>query len=180
VALLKSQEWKMETYRTPTVWHPVKKDQFNYNVISESYLTTTGGNHMQEVTVKREQLLEKLKENREAHREVFEISLEGYRKAVIEHLERLLADAREGKRIEHNVRMPVPQDQTPEYDQAIAMLEMSVDDEIELTSQEFACYVMDRWGWKRQFTASNKSYFDSVYVTEGELPQKYQRALSDD
>jgi hypothetical protein len=172
--------WKIQLYRGPTIWNPIKKDRFDYNPVYEYDRITKGRDHMQEVTVKKDKLLTKLKENREAHREVFEISLEGYRKAVVEHLEQLLADAREGKRIEHQVRMPVPIDQTQEYDQAIAMLEMSVNDEIELTSQEFACYVMDRWHWKGQFTASNKSYFDSVYVSEGAYPAKYQRALSNE
>lgn len=32
------------------------------------------------------------------------------------------------------------------------MLAMSVEDQIELTSQEFAQYVRDDWAWKRQFT----------------------------
>jgi hypothetical protein len=172
--------WKQLLYAVPTVRQPIKKDYFTYSTIEEYDKIIGKRDHMQKVTVKRDQLLAKVKENRKAHREVFEISLKGYRKAVVEHLEKLLDDAKEGKRIEHNVRMPVPQDQTPEYDQAIAMLEMSVDKEIELTAQEFACYVMDRWHWKKQFTASNKGYFDSVFITEGELPTKYQRALSDD
>jgi hypothetical protein len=38
------------------------------------------------------------------------------------------------------------------------MLEMSVDDIIVLTSQEFDCYVMDNWTWKQNVTVRNSSY----------------------
>jgi hypothetical protein len=133
---------------------------------------------MQDVTVKRTELLEKLLENRRAHREVFEDALEGYRKMMIEHLEGLLEEARQGKRINHMIQLAQPMDQTGEYDQAIKMLEMSVDDEIELTSREFGCYVMDRWDWKRQFSTSNSSY--CAFTHEGSLPESYGSALKVD
>jgi hypothetical protein len=41
--------------------------------------------------------------NREAHRNLFLKAQEGYRKLVIEELERMLADARAGRRISRSI-----------------------------------------------------------------------------
>ena len=113
---------------------------------------------MKGVTVKKEELLTKLRENREGHRAISLEAQAGYKTAVIEELEKRLADARDGKRVQVHVRMDAPDDHTEEYDRSIAMLEMSVDDEIEVTAHEFACFVMDDWGWKQDFLLSNSAY----------------------
>lgn len=112
------------------------------------------------VTVKRGQLLSILKENREKHREIFLKAIDGYRKHAIEHLSSMLQDAKDGKRIRRSLELPVPMDQTPEYDRVIGMLNMSIDDQITLSSNEFACYVQDDWSWKEQFTHSNTRYLE--------------------
>ena len=113
---------------------------------------------MNGVTVKKEELLAKLKENRKAHRSIFLEAQEGYKKAVIETLEERLASARDGSKVQVHIRLDAPEDHTDEYDRSIAMLEMSVDDEIEVTANEFACFVMDDWGWKHDFLLSNSAY----------------------
>ena len=113
---------------------------------------------MREVTVKRLELLEKVKANKEAHRELFFKAQEGFKKAVLEGLEKSLEDARSGKRFNNFWQLLEPIDQTAEYNRTIAMLEMSVDDTITLTSQEFDCYVMDNWNWKHNVTVRNSSY----------------------
>jgi hypothetical protein len=51
-----------------------------------------------------------------------------------------------------------PVDQTREYNKVIRMLEMSTEDVIELQEHEFSQYVLDDWGWKGQFLASNSAY----------------------
>lgn len=45
-----------------------------------------------------------------------------------------------------------------EYQRALKMLELSVDDVTELTYDEFNQLVLDEWSWKRNFTALNASY----------------------
>jgi len=44
------------------------------------------------------------------------------------------------------------------YNTAISMLELSEDDLISLTLQEFSQYVEDKWGWRGQFDAVASSY----------------------
>lgn len=119
---------------------------------------------MNSVRVKREAILERIKENRDKHRAQFEEALEDYRKGVLKELEEWLERARRGEKVRRATVLTEPQDHTDDYNQIIDMLEMSVDDEIELTHQEFAQYVRDRWSWQGQFgttMASNKAYLES-------------------
>ena len=58
---------------------------------------------MNTVKVKREELLTKVRANRDAHRTLFLKAQEGYRKLVIEELDRMLKDAKEGLRIQRSV-----------------------------------------------------------------------------
>jgi hypothetical protein len=108
--------------------------------------------------IKREDLLKELKKNRDEHRATFEKAVVGYRKVAIEELDRMLTEAKEGKRIRRGLELVEPMDQTKDYDRVIKMLEMSVDDVVILDSAEFAQYVMDDWHWKDAFTSSNAIY----------------------
>lgn len=77
---------------------------------------------------------------------------------MIEELDRMLKDAKDGKQIRRAVIMPEPQDHTPDYDRVIAMLEMSVDTVIELDADSFDNYVMDNWAWRANALATNTMY----------------------
>jgi hypothetical protein len=109
---------------------------------------------MHVVRVRKEELVQRVAENRDRHRDEFEKGLDLYRKAVVAELETWLERARKGKEVATRTALVAPQDHTQEYEQLLDMLEMSVETEIELTAQEFAQYVRDDWGWKRQFTDS--------------------------
>ena len=113
---------------------------------------------METVKVKKAELLKKLKHNRAEHREIFDEASIEFRKAVIKVLDERLADAKAGRRISLRIDLVQPMDQTAEYDQAIAMCEMSVDDEISLSNEAFRNYVLDKWRWRDQFIASNSTY----------------------
>jgi hypothetical protein len=117
---------------------------------------------MEEVTIKKDEVLSVLKANRTNHRKIFEEALEGYKKKMIETLENSLADARAGKLTTLHISLPKPQDQTRDYDRAIKMLEMSIADSVTLSEQDFACYIQDDWMWKRQFLTSNAFYSGSA------------------
>jgi hypothetical protein len=102
---------------------------------------------MNTVKVKREDLLAKVRANREAHRELFLKAQANYRKFVIEELDRMLADAKAGRQIRRSIDLVQPRDHTSDYDRTIMMLEMSVDDTIVLDATEFDQYVRDVWAW---------------------------------
>ena len=113
-----------------------------------------------QVTVKKTVLLEKLRANRAVHRETFLEAQKGYRAEVIKRLDSMLEDARNNKRIRTNVELVAPMDCTADYDRVIAMLEMSVKDEITISETHFRQFVLDEWTWKGQFTASNARYLN--------------------
>jgi hypothetical protein len=113
---------------------------------------------MNTVKVKREDLLAKERANRDAHRELFLKAQEGYRKLVIEELDKMLAEAKAGRRISRSINLAEPVDHTSDYDRVIMMLEMSVDDTIILAANEFDQYVRDYWTWSRYATSMHESY----------------------
>lgn len=110
------------------------------------------------IRVRKEQLLLKLQENRDAHRELFLKAQEGYKKRAVQELEAALARAKNGSAEQVYVHLPFPEDHTKDYDHIIAMVEMSVDDLFELNQNDFASYVLDDWAWKANFTQSIMAY----------------------
>lgn len=113
---------------------------------------------MESVNIKRTELLETLKSNRESHRAIFLEAQESYRVMAIAELDEFIAEAKAGRRIRRTLTLIEPIDQTKEYDRAIRMLEMAVDEVVQISDSDFQCYVMDEWRWKQQFEASNMGY----------------------
>lgn len=113
---------------------------------------------MEKVTVDKDELLTALQENREGHREIFEQALEGYRTRAIEILQGHINDIERGAVERVQVSLPRPEDHTKDYDRAIRMVEMSVDNEITLDEMDFQRYVLDDWNWKREFVATSAMY----------------------
>jgi hypothetical protein len=115
---------------------------------------------MQQVTVRKQDLLAKLRENRKEHHNIFLEAQKSYREAAIKLLDQQLALARNGSpfMLSRIVKLAEPQDHTKDYDRAIAMLEMSVGDTITITAQEFANFVEDNWQWTYQWAASSLQY----------------------
>lgn len=113
---------------------------------------------MNAIRVNKVTLLEKLRENRAKHRQQFDEAAEGYREKAIEVLTERLDEARKGKLPAMVFHMPMPINQTAQYDRAIGMLEMSLDTEIDLEEHDFQQYVQDEWGWSAATTATNSAY----------------------
>lgn len=113
---------------------------------------------MKEVKVRKSELREIVQVNRDGHRTIFEKALEVYKERMVEHLEKMIDDVHKGRKIEHFIRMPEPEDHTDDYDRVLKMIDMSVDDEMVIGSSEFAQYVMDDWNWKESFANNTGSY----------------------
>lgn len=113
---------------------------------------------MRTVKVKKTELIEKLTANRAAHRAQFEAALAGWEQAVLAELQQALDDARAGKQYRTYFALPQPSDHTEDYDRALAMLTMEVEDTVTLTDVEFSELVMDNWRWKPDFLSTNASY----------------------
>lgn len=115
---------------------------------------------MNTVKVTRQELLDRITANRKNHRDLFLKAQQGYRKKVIEALDQMLAEARDGKAIRRHIELPEPEDHTDDYDRTITMLQMSVEDHITISAGEFDRYVMDNWAWKATSIASTSLYVE--------------------
>ncbi len=111
-------------------------------------------------TVNREKLIETLQTNLRQHRTIFEEALEGYRVKAIENLEAHIGLLKQQKKkpIRLNLHMPLPEDHSSDYEEAIGLLKMSEDQTIRLSNEDFRAYVLDEWGWRSQFIGSNSMY----------------------
>jgi hypothetical protein len=125
---------------------------------------------MKEITVPKDDLLAKLKQNRDDHRAIFEEALAGYQAESEAELQQQLDLLRAGKRRDIRIVKVVPRDHASDYNRAIAMIEMALGDTITLSERDFAQYVMDDWGWQGEFLSNSygsgtaQSKFGDVYT----------------
>lgn len=118
--------------------------------------------NVNDIRVNKKELLDALKANREIHIAGFESAWEGFVEYVESVMQQRLEAAKD-KIPPHDVswtRVPggVPQNHAADYDTAIRMLEMSLDDTIMVDHNTFERYVMDNWSWKGQHLASLRNY----------------------
>lgn len=123
---------------------------------------------MDEITVRKDILLEVLRKNRKEHRDIFLEAQKNYRALVIERLDAKLKQAREGSplHLKELIAIVEPQDHTKEYNRAIGMLEMSTEPKVVLREHEYKQYVEDNWEWTRSWAVSNSGYTTSGKVRE--------------
>ena len=113
---------------------------------------------MNKVTVKKTELLEKLKANLVLHKQEFDDTHRGYLKQAQEAYDAALTLLIEEDKVTQYFDLDAPTSHAEEYKRAIAMLEMDIDEEVELTEGEFDRYVLDNWRWKNDFKMSNTKY----------------------
>jgi len=116
---------------------------------------------MENVTVEKAKLLDTLKTNRTAHRELFLEAQTVYAQKVIETFEERLAAARRGDRVSTSIHLPEPRDYTDAFDRAIKMIEWSIGDTVELSEHDFQRYVLNDWEWQQAFASSTQMYVGS-------------------
>jgi dGTP triphosphohydrolase len=111
---------------------------------------------MKTVKVSKEQLMNVLKVNRKRHAEQFDVAFDGYKKKFIVKTEKILSDAKAGVIPSRRAltTLDKPEDHVDDYDNVLRMLVMHVEDSIELSYNEFRCYVNDEWGWRNDFVRS--------------------------
>lgn len=115
---------------------------------------------MDKVTVNKNELLATLRENRDKHVETYERAAAGYRERAIRLLNERLELAKSEKNFDLHFNLQEPTDHTDEYNQAIKMLEMSVEDHVVITDYEFRQFVMDKWNWKDTFVTTTSMYIN--------------------
>ena len=113
---------------------------------------------MDKITTFRVKLLEVLKQNLENHIENYKVAIEEYKKKAEENLLQRIQDIKDGKKLNLIFSLPVPESHEDDYNTAIGMLKMSVDEKVVLHTHEYECYVADKWPWKKNFLSNTMSY----------------------
>lgn len=113
---------------------------------------------MREVKVLKEELLIKLRQNRDKHEETYKDAMDQYRRDMEAVLFGMIDDMREKKEIKHFIEMDVPECHLDDYDGIIGLLEMSTDIYVDLSDYEYKRYVLDRWDWQESFAKNTSSY----------------------
>lgn len=112
--------------------------------------------------VSKRDLLEKVRKAREQHKAQYEEALKGWIKmmddAAKKVISRIQKDNLHAFPSEFRELMHMPSLHIDDYDHAIAMLEMSVDDEIELEPDDFDQLVLGNWSWKEEWVHTNLRY----------------------
>jgi uncharacterized beta-barrel protein YwiB (DUF1934 family) len=116
---------------------------------------------MRTVKIDRSELLEIVQKNKQKHVTEYAEAVTDYKKAVLKIAQDNLKLARSGDldriaQIRNNLAKPTSFEDS--YTMAIRMLELSVDEVIELTQEEFSQLVLDEWHWKNLFITSNALY----------------------
>jgi hypothetical protein len=110
--------------------------------------------NMLQTKIKITDLQNVVKANRDRHAELYEKAMVGYRKNLIKAFEEKLAAAKEGKEVDHHVKVRRPTNHLVDYDRVIAMLEYNTETHMVLNENQFAQYVRDDWSWKGTFINS--------------------------
>ncbi len=112
---------------------------------------------MRTVTVKKDQLITVVEENRAKHAAAFEKAQKDYRVALVGLIEDKLKEAKKGDDVDHEIDIVQPTENLKDYDLVLSMLKMSVDATVELTANEFAQYAKDEWHWKSSVHSNFRS-----------------------
>lgn len=123
---------------------------------------------MEKVTVKKSELLDALRHNRKKHVEEYEETVEEYKAAALQRLDNAVDTLKDqisklkgGDVPKLNVitfDIKPPEFHKTDYDRAIQMLEMAVDENITIVDWQFQQFVMDNWDWKDAFQSTRMSY----------------------
>ena len=109
------------------------------------------------IKVKKVMLIEKIKENKEAHIVAYEKAVIAYKKEALKQLVDLTTKATQGD-LDINLDLTTPVNNRKNYDKIIDMFEWEVEDEVELEQQEFNEYVQDETEFAIHASLSNAMY----------------------
>lgn len=119
-------------------------------------------NNELEITVDKKELLKALKANRATHDAEYQKAKIGFRKLLIVELEKKLALAKDGKKVELEFKNRKPTNNLNDYDDVIGMLELATDKEIDLNHVQYKQYVKNEWDWTKQWSTSNIAYMSAA------------------
>ncbi len=114
------------------------------------------------ITVKKADLLERVRANRESHAKAYIEAMDGYKIALRETIEAALKRVNDGDLFEDeggSIGLPLkPESHEADYARVIDALEMATEETFDLPIDEFARYARDEWSWKARFAQTVSTY----------------------
>jgi len=110
------------------------------------------------IKVKTEEVIAALQKNKERHIVEYAKAKEAYKLEGLEQIEQIKKHLQDGKNgLQLNLVEPV--DRAQQFDDFIMMFGMEVEKEIELETDEFKLYVLDKGSSSEHASLSNSTYF---------------------
>lgn len=110
------------------------------------------------VNVKRVELLEVLKKNKQEFILEYNQALIDFKEKMIRELASNLKLAKKNKLEKVSLNLSPPSDYAEYYQEVIDMLEVSVDDVVNLDADAFKAYYKNEWSWSNSFKTLVGSY----------------------
>lgn len=115
-----------------------------------------------DVKVKKDDILNKLRANREAHIVEYQKAVENYWRKAQELLDERMSMFGSEPNLEAvphmHFEISAPENFVESYDSVIGMIEASADDTIVLSRQNYLMFMDDQWEWKDHFAYLNSTY----------------------
>ena len=99
-----------------------------------------------------------MQKNLQQHIADYTEAVQGYQNAALEALRNKIGDLKANPLTSLNFHLDIPRSYEKSYKQVIRMMEMETREEVDLTIDQFGCFVMDDWTWKQEFSASSTRY----------------------
>lgn len=122
---------------------------------------------MNNVNINKAVLLPIVQENKQKHNQIYDAAVSGYWFKAEEVLNQKLTLVKKQEKIDSYLNLSFPENHEDDYNQVIKMLELSSDNVLNLTRQEFNQYVMNNWAWRNSFLGTNSMYCSGVSIITG-------------
>lgn len=113
------------------------------------------------ILLKKEELIAKIKENKERHVEEYAKAIVAYKEEALKQLAIQTSRVKEGA-LDAKLELVTPQDRAENYDKILEMFVWDVRDEVELSQEEFTEYVQDETTFAREAKFANSFYTSSL------------------
>lgn len=121
---------------------------------------------MDEIKIKRADVMSCLLENRKKHEDQVKEAKENYRIELVRALAKRLNEAGTDKDVDHFFDdLTVPKSFLADYDRAIKAVSMSCEEVLTLNETEFRQLVNDEWSWRNVYAGSNAKYVRSSSIS---------------
>lgn len=121
---------------------------------------------MNTVSVKKDELVKVLTENRDIHKKKYEEAQQGYIILVTKALKKRLKKVEAGKEFDlHFYDLIKPENHVEDYQNVIDMLGVTEQESVDISMEDFQRYYKNNWSWHQQWHLSNKMYYDAYYAS---------------